>query len=89
MEEFLNSVHNAKACFEKYKYEDLMAQDKRVVKHLCFEERKNLVEILMSDKLLTSRLINERVNVIANRTNEVNNARRAFLDNFNGDVNRQ
>jgi len=80
MEQFLNTVHSAKACFEKHNLNAVMNMNTEEAKHLCFQERKNLAAVLMSDKLLTTNLIKERLNVIHENRNVQAEARKQFLD---------
>ncbi len=80
MEEFLKSVHKAKACFEQKELNNLMQSDRKDLQHLCFDERKEVVSILMSDKLLTTNLIKERQSILIDRANKQGNSRRQFLD---------
>jgi len=82
MENFLTAVNNAKSCFEKNNLGDLMNNDRKQILHLCYNERKNLASILMSDHLLTSNLIRERINVLHERAENMTAQRRVFLDNF-------
>jgi len=83
MENFLTAVHKAKECFEKYNYEAVSKLDQKASKHLCLKERSQVVSLLMSDNLLTSNLITERLNILHERAQNLTNQRRAFLDNYN------
>jgi hypothetical protein len=82
MENFLNAVHNAKACFEKQNLNTLMHDDSKNLQHLCFDERKHLIAQLMGDNLLTSHLIKERINVLHERAESLTAQRRLYLDSF-------
>lgn len=82
MEEFLNAYNKTKTCFESKNLGSLMGQDPVQTRHECFNEKKELIGILMSDKLLTTNLINERLNILTERTNKIAQTRRSFLDSY-------
>jgi hypothetical protein len=53
--------------------------DKQSVQHLCLNERLTLNEYLHSDKMKTSNMINERLNIIKENNTKASAQRLEFL----------
>jgi len=80
MESFLAASHELSKCFNQYNVEQAMNMSKQEHQTLCLDEKIKLNSILFSNQLLTSNLINERLNVLEQREKEATNARRKFVE---------
>ena len=80
MENYLNLTNALKSCYEKYNYDQVLKLESKDLKFLCLSERKNVIDVIMSDKLTATLLVNERLRILHERENQKVKDRREYLD---------
>ncbi len=80
MEDFLNTLNEAKKCYESFTFEDTYKLSKEEKRLQCIEHKVKLAKIVNSDQLLTSNLINERILILQEKQKNQSDSRRKFLD---------
>ena len=80
MDELLRAYHNFNKCIHRIspgKYQEMSDVEKR---SLCINEKIALINILFSEKLNTSNLIKDELEIINVRNEIADNERKAVLD---------